>query len=55
MKSNLDFARGLALRAEDDLAAAEIGLEHDAPLSGRETVRELRSAVHALLPPEARP
>ena len=32
MKSNLDFARGLALKAEDDLLTAEMGIEHGAPL-----------------------
>ena len=32
MKSGLDHARELTLKAEHDLKAAEIGLEHDAPL-----------------------
>ena len=32
MKSNLDFARGLAQRAEDDLKMAQIGLQLEAAL-----------------------
>lgn len=32
MKSNLDFARALALKAENDFKAAQIGLDHGAPL-----------------------
>ncbi len=32
MKSNIDLARGLAAKAENDLRVAEIGLEHGAPL-----------------------
>jgi len=47
MKSNLDFARGLALKAEDDLVTAEIGIEHGAPL---ETVCfHLQQAAEKLL------
>ena len=32
MKSGLDHARNLILKAENDLKIAEIGLEHEAPL-----------------------
>ncbi len=32
MKSNLDFARGLAIKADNDFKAAQIGLDHGAPL-----------------------
>ena len=47
MKSNLDFARGLVLRAEDDFATAQIGWEHGAPL---ETVCfHLQQAAEKLL------
>ena len=32
MKSNLDLARALTMKAENDLKAAQIGLNHEAPL-----------------------
>jgi len=32
MKSGLDDAQGLLIKAEHDIRACEIGLEHDAPL-----------------------
>ena len=32
MKSNLDLAKALTTKAENDLKAAEIGLSHEAPL-----------------------
>jgi HEPN domain-containing protein len=32
MKSNLDLARDLATKADNDLKMAEIGIAHDAPL-----------------------
>jgi HEPN domain-containing protein len=32
MKSNLDFARGLARKAGNDIRLVEVGLDHNAPL-----------------------
>ena len=32
MKSHLDHAKALLLKAEHDYKSAEIGMEHDAPL-----------------------
>jgi len=32
MKNNLDFSRGLVVKARNDMKVVEIGLQHDAPL-----------------------